>query len=148
MKANPPAPASVVMSMPGTRYHPDCRLVTWRPRGEFNSELADRIVEFLESEEQMLGKPFHRFTDMTGLERININLNHVFEIARRRKKGYRGEKVKSAFYAVRLISLTIARMYQELMAESAIEVGLFRDRAAAAEWLEVPLETLNPPAGK
>jgi hypothetical protein len=102
-------------------------------------------VDFLESEERIGGKTFHRFTDLSGLDRMNINLNHVFEIARRRKSGYRGPKVRSAFYAVRLISLTIARMYQELMQESAIEVGVFRDRAAAAEWLAVPEEVLNPP---
>ncbi len=148
MKVKPPTQASAVMSMPGTRYHPDCRLVTWHPHGVLDDVLADQIVEFMESTERILGKPFHRFTDLSGLDRININLNHVFEIVRRRKKGYRGAKVKSAFYAVRLISITIARMYQELMLESAIEVGVFRDRAVAAEWLGVPGAVLKPPAAK
>jgi len=132
--------------MPDTRYHPECRLVTWHPRGLLDDRLADRIVEFMESKERIGGKPFHRFTDLSGLERLTIELDHVFEIAQRRRKSYRGARVKSAFYAVRLISLAIAQMYQELMEESAIEVGVFRDRAAAAKWLGVPVETLNPAA--
>lgn len=131
--------------MPGTRYHADCQLVTWHPRGQFDEELADRIVEFMESKERIIGKSFHRFTDLSGLDRIHINLNHVFEIARRRRRGYCGAQVKSAIFAVRLISITIARMYQELMEGSAIDVGVFRDRAAAASWLKVAEEFLNPP---
>ena len=128
--------------MAGTRYHADCKLVTWTPLGTLDDELADRIVDFMESEEKIVGEPFDRFTDLSRLNRMNLSLDHVFELAKRRKKGYHGPKVKSAFYAVRLISITIARMYQELMQESEIEVGVFRDRATAAEWLGVSPERL------
>ena len=146
MKPKLPSPISPILNVPGTRYHAEHRVVTWHPRGVLDDELADRIVEFIETEERIVGKPFHRFTDLTGLERINLNLNHVFDIAKRRKKGYGGPRVKSAFYAVRLISITIARMYQELMQESAIEVGVFPYRTAAAEWLGLPADVLKPPA--
>lgn len=146
MKEKQPPPASTVLNMPGSHHHSDCRLVTWHLRGVLDDALADRIVEFMESEERIVRKPFHRFTDLSGLDRINIELEHVFKIARRRRKSYPGPKVRSAFYAERLISITIARMYQELMQDSAIEVGVFHDRAAAAEWLGVPMEVLNPPA--
>ena len=143
MKAKPKCSSPGVLKMPGACYHSDCRLVTWKPLGVLDDELADRIVDFMESEERIVGKPFNRFTDLSGLDRVSISLNHVFQIARRRKAGYRGKKVRSAFYAVRLISITIARMYQELMAESAIEVGVFRDRTVAAEWLGVPPEIVK-----
>ena len=132
--------------MPGTRYFEDCALVTWHPRGTLDDELADQIVEFVESEEEIIGKGFHRFTDLSGLDRMNLSLDHVFDIARRRKQGYQGGPVKSAFFAVRLISVTIARMYRELMAETNIAVEVFRDRAEAAAWLGVPPDHLNPPA--
>ncbi len=132
--------------MPGTCFHADHRLVTWHPHGVLDDVLADRIVEFLETDEEILGNTFNRFTDLSGLDRVSISLEHVFTIAKRRKEGYRGPQVRSAFYAVRLISLTIGRMYQELMAESLIEVGVFPYRTAAAEWLSVPEEVLFPPA--
>lgn len=89
-------------------------------------------MDFLELAEK--GQSFHRYTDLTGHSRIEIGLDHVVRIARRRLR-YRGPRVKSAFYAVRLISLSVASMYAELMAGSRIEVGVFRDRAAAADWL-------------
>ena len=133
---------------PYARYHEDLHLVTWFPTGILDNERADRIVEFLESEEEIAGEPFHRYMDMSGYERIQIGLDHVVRLAKRRKKGYNGPPVKSAFYAVRLISLSIARMYEELMIGSQIQVCTFRDRAAAAKWLAVPLDILQPPESK
>jgi hypothetical protein len=129
---------------PYSRYHADWRLVTWFPQGVLDDEQADRIVEFLESQEKIAGEPFDRYTDMMGHTRIKIGLDHVVRLARRRRKGYTGPRVKSAFYAVRLISLSVAHMYQELMHRSQITVRTFRDRAAAAEWLGVPEEILQP----
>jgi len=145
MKAKNPPSASEVLRISGTSYHPTYELVTWHPRGVYDDELADRIVEFMESKERILGKPFHRFTDLTGLERVNLSLEHVFKCAERRRKGYRGAKVKSAFFAVRMLPFSIARIYQELMQASSIDVCVFRDRAAAAEWLGVPAKILNLP---
>ena len=103
------------------------------------------MVEFLESQEPIAGHPFNRFTDMSGFTRIQIGLDHVVRLARRRHKSYRGPPVKSAFYAVRVISLTIARLYEELMQGSRIQVRTFRDCAAAAKWLGVPTVILQPP---
>jgi len=74
-----------------------------------------------------------------------VGLDHVVRLARRRHKSYRGPPVKSAFYAVRVISLTIARLYEELMQGSRIQVRTFRDCAAAAKWLGVPTVILQPP---
>jgi hypothetical protein len=129
---------------PYARYHADWHLVTWFPEGVLDNEGADRVVEFLESQEKIGGHPFHRYTDMTGFTRMQLGLDHVVRIARRRRR-YAGPPVKSAFYAVRLISLSIARMYEELMEGSRIEVCTFRDRGAAAEWLGVPPDLLQPP---
>jgi hypothetical protein len=102
------------------------------------------VVEFLESAEKLEGKPFDRYTDMTGYNRIEIGLDHIVRLARRRNN-YKGPSVRSAFHAVRLLSLTIARMYEELMCGSRIQVCTFRDRSAAADWLGVPVAVLQPP---
>ena len=130
---------------PAARFHADCRLMTWHPTGILNNERADRAVEFLESTEKLEGRPFDRYTDMTGYTRIQIDIDHIVRLARRRKRGYKGPFVKSGFYAARLLSLSIAQMYGELMEGSRIRIGMFRDRAVAAEWLGVPVDILQPP---
>ena len=136
--------AELAKRFPHACYRADWRLVTWFPQGVLDDERADRIVEFVELAEKSEGQSFDRFTDMSGYERIQISLDHVVRIARRRRT-YKGPPVKSAFYAVRLISISVARMYQELMNGSHIEVGVFRERAVAAEWLSVPVTVLQPP---
>jgi len=130
---------------PHASYHPKWRLITWFPTGVLDNDQADRVVDFLESQEQFEGEQFHRYTDMTGHPRIQIGLDHVVRLARRRRHGYTGPPVKSAFYAVRLISLSVAHMYQELMEGSNLQVCTFRDRAAAADWLGVPVNILERP---
>lgn len=145
MKPSPKNTAPALRHLPYARYHTDWRLVTWHPLGILDDEMADRVVEFVETEERIGKNPFHRYTDLAGLTRLQLGLDHVFEIAKRRQRGYGGPPVKSAFYAVRLISLCIARLYQELMHSTRIQVGVFRDRAAVAGWLSVPVEVLHPP---
>ena len=126
------------------RYHEAWSLVTWHPAGVLDNERADRVVDFLESEEQPDGKPFHRFTDLNGYGRMRMGLDHIVRIARRRRR-YAGPPVKSAFYATRPVSVIISRMYEELMDGSLIQVCTFRDLAAAADWLGVPANLLRPP---
>ena len=138
---------SLTERYPCARFHADWGLVTWHPTGLLDNARADRVVEFLESTEKLEGRPFNRYTDMTGYTRIQIGLDHIVRLARRRKRGYRGAPVKSGFYAVRLLSLSIAQMYGELLegSGSRIRVCIFRDRAVAAEWLGVPTDILRAP---
>jgi hypothetical protein len=138
---------SITEVFPHARFHPEWQLVTWFPSGDLDNAGADRVVEFLESEEQLEGASFHRFTDMTGFSRIKISLDHVVRLARRRKQFYKGPPVRSALYTVRLLTLSVARMYQELMEGARIQVCTFRERAAAADWLGVPESVLKRPKG-
>jgi hypothetical protein len=67
--------------------------------GILTDEQADEVVEFQESEERIRdGFIFDRYTDMSGYSRIQMSLEHVFTIAKRRRKEYRGKPVKSAFF--------------------------------------------------
>ena len=136
---------SLTEQFPYAHFHPEWQLVTWHPTGVLDNARADRAVEFLKSEEQIEGASFHRFTDMTGYSRIQISLDHIVRLARRRKESYKGPPVRSALYALRLITLSVARMYQELMEGARIQVCTFRDRGAAAEWLGVPESVLKRP---
>jgi hypothetical protein len=137
-------PSELAERFPYAHYHPEWRLVTWHPDGVLDNERVDRAVEFLEMAEKFEGESFDRFIDMSGYSEIQVDLDHLVRVARRRR-GYRGRRVKLAFYAMRLISLAIARLYQEVLMGSRLEVAIFRDRAVAAKWLGVPESILQKP---
>src|ERR1043165_5703429 len=98
---------TLIEQFPYARFHPEWHLVTWFPDGVLDNERADRVVDFLESEEKIERAHFHRYTDMTGYTRVQLELDHIVRLARRRQAGYRGPAVKSAIYAVRLIHLSL-----------------------------------------
>lgn len=132
-------------SPPDVFFFPQFRLMAWHPGGVLDDARADSIVDFLESHEKYEGSCFNRYINMTGLTRIQIGLDHVVRLARRRRALYRGQKVRSAVYAVRLIGVHVARMYEELMEGSRIEARAFRELSVVADWLEVPIEVLQTP---
>jgi len=134
--------AALLKAFPYTRYYPEWRLLTWHPRGLFDDALADKLIGVIGSEERVEKVPFHRYADFSGLTHIRLKVGHVFDVAKLR----RGvpEPVKSAFFSDTIVGLGIARMYEALMEEAIIQVRAFRKRAAAAEWLGVPLEILQP----
>jgi hypothetical protein len=134
--------ATLLKTFPHTRYYPEWRLLTWHPRGLFDDALADKIIGAVGLEEHVEGVPFHRYNDFSGLTHIRLKVGHVFQIAKHRRGA--PEPVKSAFFSDTTVGLGIARMYEALMEGGIIQVRAFRERAAAAEWLGVPLEILQP----
>jgi hypothetical protein len=130
-------------SYPDARYYPDLRLMTWHPAGVLTDAAADQAVEFVDNREKMDGEVFDRYLDVTGYTEIQLGLDHIVWLARQRRR-YRGKSVRTAFYALRVIGVKIAKMYEELMQGSHIEVRTFRDRSIAADWLGVPMEVLLP----
>jgi hypothetical protein len=134
--------AALLKALPYTRYYSEWRLLTWHPRGLFDDALADKIIGAVGSEERVEVEPFHRYTDFSGLTHIRLKVGHVFDVAKLRRTV--SEPVKSAFFSDTTVGLGIARMYEALMEEATIQVRAFRERGAAAEWLGVPLEILQP----
>ena len=134
--------ATLLKTFPYTRYHPEWRLLTWHPRGLFDDALADKLVGVIGSEERVEQVPFHRYADFSGLTHIRLKIGHVFDVAKQRSAVR--EPVKSAFFSDTIVGFGIARMYEALMEEAMIQVRAFRERPAAAEWLGVPLEILQP----
>ena len=51
---------SVLKDFPGARSYPKFRLMTWHPMGIFDAALADKLREFIESEEHVQNAPFDR----------------------------------------------------------------------------------------
>ncbi len=134
----------ILKNFPGTRYYPQFKITTWHPRGILDEPLADKIIAFIEWEEYVQEAPFDRYTDLSGITDLRISINHVIETARRRRIAR--EPVKSAFFADKPITLSLAQMYERLMlGATMITVRSFDDRQIAADWLEIPLSILQPP---
>jgi hypothetical protein len=113
-------------------------LMVSRPRGSVDMAAAIQIVEFVEIKEMEFETGFNRFIDLTQVDTINLSAADVSELAaRRRKFNPNGIRVKSAFMATHPLALGIARMYEQLLNSHRIEVRVFSEIEAAADWLAV-----------
>ena len=134
-------PDHVLKSFPRTWYFPKWHLVTWHPRGVLDDALADEIAAFIELEERIQAAPFDRYVDLSGLTHVELRTGHVFQIAIRRHRAK--QLVKSALWSDKIVTMTIANMYETFMASATIKVRAFTQQKSAAEWLEVPIEILS-----
>lgn len=136
---------SVLKDFPGALYYPKFHLMTWHPMGIFDAALADKLREFIEWEEHVQDVPFDRYTDLSGITKVQISLQRLSEVACRRRRV--SQSVNSAIFADEKYSYLIAQIYESLMGEAvAITVRAFRERELAAQWLGVPVAILRPPA--
>ena len=136
-------PDFILKSFPHTRYYPKWQQVAWHPRGVFDDTLADHIADFVETEERIQEAPFNRYIDLSEVTHIDLRAGHVFQIAKRRHKA--SEAVKSAIWTDKVLTLSLAYVYETLMARAVIKVRVFDNRDAAAKWLGVPVEILRKP---
>src|SRR5437899_12461107 len=86
---------------PGYWYYPKFRLATSYPVGVLTDALADQIIEFIEMQEHDEEELFDRYTDFSGLTKIRLKVNHMFELARRRRSAR--EPVNSSCFANRQV---------------------------------------------
>ena len=105
---------------------------------------ADQIIEFIEMEERIQEAPFDRYADLSGVSHIRIGIDHLIHTARRRRRVK--QPVKSALFADNPDIFSVAHSYELLMYHAMIEVRAFKERAAAAAWLEVSVSTLKYPS--
>jgi hypothetical protein len=107
----------------------------------FDDNLAGQIMDFAETEERIQQAPFNRYTDLSQITHIHLSAGHVFHLAKRRHKA--SELVKSAIWTDKVLTLSLAYIYETLMVPAAINVRVFDKRDAAADWLGVPAEILR-----
>jgi len=136
-------PEFIRKAFPGTWFYPRWHLLTWYPRGVLNEAFADQVIEFIQMEESIQEAPFDRYADLSGLTHIRIGIDHLIHTARRRRKVK--QPAKSALFADNPMTFGVAHSYELLMSDAMIEVRAFKERRAAAHWLEVPLKTLECP---
>ena len=136
---------SVLKDFPDAVFYPKFGLMTWHPIGIFDAALGDNVRQFIEWEEYIQDAPFDRYTDLSGITEVQINLQRLSETASRRRNVL--QPVRSAIFADTRHCFVIAQIYESLMEQAvAITVRAFRERELAARWLGVPVAILCRPA--
>jgi len=128
---------------PDVLFDHDLRLMVWRPRGTVNEKAINKILEFMGKKETASHEPFNRFTDASLVESVDLNFRYIFHVSLFRRLSYVGWPVKSAILVTREELLHYSKLHQILTQGSPIQVRIFRERADAAKWLGVSLETLE-----
>ena len=122
----------------------DAGLLIWRPRGVLNEALVNRIIAFVGDREAKFGRPFDRFTDMSALNAVDLTFKYVFHVALFRRLSRVGrEVVKSAFLVTDPELARYIKLHAIMTDHSPLKVAIFKERAAAAKWLGVPVELLK-----
>ena len=133
-------------AMPGAphlRYCAAHRLIAWQPHRVLDDRLLNRIDHWLFVTENV-SSPRKRFIDFSRLINISLPIGRAFVVVSgTAHKSSAVPPVKCAFFCDKSLGFAIARLYETLTNSSLIEARAFRDRAAAARWLEVPAPVLN-----
>ena len=122
----------------------DLRLMIFRPRSVLNEKVVDEIVAFLEKIEASSDKPFNRYSDLSQLEGIDLNFDYVYRISLHRRLTFMHQPpVKSAFFVTTEEAAHIIDIHILMTDHSPLQVAMFRDVPAAAQWLNVSPEDLE-----
>jgi len=125
-------------------FHHDLRLMVFRPRGILDEKRVDEIVALLEREEKRAHREFDRFSDLSKLDAIRLSFQHVVRVSLHRLLSYsKHPPVKSAFYVTSDEAAQIVNIHAIMTDRSPLQVAMFRDLTAAAEWLGVSVENLR-----
>jgi hypothetical protein len=124
-------------------FRKEWSLILWKPQGILDEAVVSEIIAFIETAERRTIRPFNRFTDLSALDMVDLDFKFVFQVALgRRLSAIPKPTVKSAFYVTSRATAHYVKLHAMLTDYSPLEVCLFTDRAAAAEWLSVPVEIL------
>ena len=114
----------------------------WKPHGILDGLRVNEIVAYIDVAEERASKPFNRFADLSALDMVDLNFKLVFQIALHRRLSVPHSPVKSAFYVTNPATAHYAKLHAMLTDYSTLDVAVFTERQAAAEWLSVPVEVL------
>ena len=128
---------------PEIEFHPDIRLLVYRPRGLIDEAAVNKIIAVIEEIEAASQEPFNRFSDASEVHEVELNFQYVIQVSLHRRLTHKGRApVKSAILATDATLIHYARLLAVLTQGSSIKIQVFQDRKEAAQWLGVPLELL------
>jgi hypothetical protein len=129
---------------PDAIFHHDLRLMVLRPRGVLSEKRIRHIVKKLDAAEKQAAKPFNRFSDLSQLFAIDLDIEAALRISLHRQMTYAAPApVKSAFYVPTEAVARIAKIHSLVMESSYLSVKIFETIGQAARWLQVPTEILS-----
>ena len=134
---------------PEIEFHPDIRLLVYRPRGLIDEAAVNKIISVIEDLEGATQEPFNRFSDTSEIHEVELNFKYVIHVSLHRRLAHKGRApVKSAILATDSALVHYGRLLALLTEGSSIKVQIFQDRREAAKWLGVSVELLTrmPPA--
>src|SRR5436190_6929137 len=128
---------------PDAIFHHDLRLMVFRPRGVLSEKRIRTIVKKLEEAENAAAKPFNRFSDLSQLFAVDLDIEAALRVSLHRQTTYATRApVKSAFYVTTDAVARLAKMHGLVMESSYLSVRIFESLGKAARWLRVPKEML------
>jgi hypothetical protein len=128
-------------------FREDVRLLIWRPGGLVNQEVVSRIITVLGELEFSLKEPFHRFTDTSAADAIDLNFEYIIRVSLYRRLVYANRPpIKSAILATDSTLVHYGKVHALLTQGSPIKARVFQDRQEAAQWLGVAIELLGSDA--
>ena len=121
----------------------ELNLLLWKPCGTLNEKAVNQILAFIREEEAQDKTWERRFVDTTGLMEIDINFHYVFHVAVYRRLSRQGlPQIKTAFFVQNPAFEHYVKLHALLTDHSPLQVKLFKEQNSAAQWLDVPLESL------
>lgn len=128
---------------PEVQFYEDIHLFVWRPRGLLDEAAINKVLGCLEDLEGKLQAPFNRFADTLAAHEVELNFKYVIQVSLHRRLAYAGRPpVKSAILATDATAIHFGRLHALLTQGSPINVRVFQDREAVAQWLGIPIELL------
>jgi hypothetical protein len=128
---------------PDIEFLEDVRLFIYKPRGLLDEASVTRAVNILADLEALLTEPFNRFSDTSGIDRVDLNYQYVIQVSLYRVLSYAdGPPVKSAILATESTVGHYFQLHSIITQESPIKVRIFQQREDAAKWLDVAVERL------
>jgi hypothetical protein len=140
------APAtSGLTAPPGIECLEDARLFVWRPRGVLSEPVLNKILAFLVAQEGRLNRPFNRFSDLSSIDAVDLTFKYVFHFALYRRLSRIGrETIKSAILVTAPAVARYVKLHVLVTDHSPLQVKMFKEYGAAAKWLDVPVQLLQP----
>ena len=129
---------------PEVLFHSGERLMVYRPRGVLSEYRVNRIITFLEKEEAEADRPFNRFTDLSKVDALDLDVNAMIRISLHRRLAYgNNPPIKSAFYVTSKDAASLVKVHVLLTSHSPIKANMFDKLTAAAQWLGVTPKILE-----
>lgn len=129
---------------PGILFHHEQRLMVYRPRGTLTENGINAIIAFLEKEEDAAETPFNRFTDLSKLDALQLDVNAMIRVSLYRRLAYGNyPPIKSAFYVTDDAIADLIKVHVLLTNHSPIKAKMFDNIDSVAKWLGVSREALE-----